>query len=711
MTNIYADDTSISATFKNYDPITKALNAHLLLLEEFFNTWKIKINVDKTVAVLFTRRRKPCTPPTLYSTPLHWSQSTKYLGLDLEKNLTWKQCIIHARDKFRNALRSIYPLICRNSQLNIYNKVLLYTAILRPILTYGCPVWGYAANTNLKLLDNAQNALIRSITKAYRTANRVLAHRSLTTNSRRAPRASTNLDFEFFFETTETTSFLTPTFSFLWDGGTLRVPVPNDVQRPERCLDPLLSDTGYCIGTTQSPARAMARTKQTAVESNEEVMIQSQNGHEQSAVTPEQVCRNFQFLFQLARSKENKLNCVKIELDLQAKISLYSDEDLSKLKNDQKRLDEELKSTYGEITLITCPIETCQIHHPLKNNKTTSNDNSKKDLNLTNDKAKTKQLKRAGEEEFKLPKKTARTIKEIPIEQVVCTSKNKFAVLEVEEEPSGRKSSDPPTAGNYIKIQPATPDDHRDITTLLENIRAEHYIIKQLADRPIKGLPVKTDVSDIEADLVQKGFAVEKVAQFFDQRVLTNFHGRAPPTPTRYGYNSASTLDLAITTNVDWPCTVTSRSELSSDHNPVTFDFITTTHFFLPPNKRYTQMKTNWGKFTQNLTVPDNFTLPDANTPEDIDEQIAAFTDRLHHAYTNASKLLKQNDTFYISRDLNQLFKERNRARKTWHYTRSSADKNILNKLQKQIKRIITKYEQRQWDESLACLEAEDGSL
>ncbi|GFW68457.1 probable RNA-directed DNA polymerase from transposon X-element [Trichonephila clavipes] len=184
----------------------------------------------------------------------------------------------------------------------------------------------------------------------------------------------------------------------------------------------------------------------------------------------------------------------------------------------------------------------------------------------------------------------------------------------------------------------------------------------------------------------------------------------APPTP-RYGHDSASTLDLAISTNVDWPCTVTSISELSSDHNPVTFEFTTTTHFFPPPNKRYTHMKTNWGKFTQNLNIPDNFTLPEANTPEDIDEQIAAFTDRLHQAYKNASKPLKHNDTFYISRDLNQLFKERNRARKIWHYTRSPADKNTLNRLQKQIKKIVLKHEQKQWDESLACLEAEDGSL
>ncbi|GFW71762.1 hypothetical protein TNCV_219761 [Trichonephila clavipes] len=47
----------------------------------------------------------------------------------------------------------------------------------------------------------------------------------------------------------------------------------------------------------------------------------------------------------------------------------------------------------------------------------------------------------------------------------------------------------------------------------------------------------------------------------------------------------------------------------------------------------------------------------------------------------------------------------------TWHYTRSPADKNTLNKLQKHIKKLITKFEQKQWDESLACLEAEDGTL
>ncbi|GFU60521.1 nucleic-acid-binding protein from transposon X-element [Trichonephila clavipes] len=229
------------------------------------------------------------------------------------------------------------------------------------------------------------------------------------------------------------------------------------------------------------------------------------------------------------------------------KRALYSDEDLQMMKEKERKLDAELQSTLGEIPLNHCPIDNCKIHTSKTNSKTnTKNDNLKKDLESVVNKVKSKQLKRAGDGEFKLPKKAARTIKEIPIEKVVCTTGNKFSVLEEEEAPPG-KSSSPLTvkpimlkivesynlivqdvnrkfpgtvnkmAGNYIKIQPATPDDHRDIVTHLENIRAQHYIIKRLADRPIKvvlkGLPVKTDAADIEDDLKSQGFEVEKVAQ------------------------------------------------------------------------------------------------------------------------------------------------------------------------------------------------------
>ncbi|GFV82137.1 hypothetical protein TNCV_2790351 [Trichonephila clavipes] len=43
--------------------------------------------------------------------------------------------------------------------MDMYNKVLLYTAVLRPIISYGCPVWGYAAKTNINILESTANYL------------------------------------------------------------------------------------------------------------------------------------------------------------------------------------------------------------------------------------------------------------------------------------------------------------------------------------------------------------------------------------------------------------------------------------------------------------------------------------------------------------------------------------------------------------------------
>ncbi|GFY16639.1 uncharacterized protein TNCV_2787651 [Trichonephila clavipes] len=43
-----------------------------------------------------------------------------------------------------------------------------WSTVMRPILAYGCPVWGYAAKTNIIILDALQNSTIRMIVKATR---------------------------------------------------------------------------------------------------------------------------------------------------------------------------------------------------------------------------------------------------------------------------------------------------------------------------------------------------------------------------------------------------------------------------------------------------------------------------------------------------------------------------------------------------------------
>ncbi|GFT88387.1 RNA-directed DNA polymerase from mobile element jockey [Trichonephila clavipes] len=165
---MFADDTAVHTTYKRISSVTYALNKHLKLLEKYYDQWKISINVEKSAAVIFTKKRKLLPPPTMYNTTIPWSQSTKYLGIIFDKNLTWRTHIQHMRNKFRKIMFKLYPLIGRNSELSRDNKVLLFTAVMRPILAYGCPVWGYAAKTNINILDTLQNSTIRMIVRACR---------------------------------------------------------------------------------------------------------------------------------------------------------------------------------------------------------------------------------------------------------------------------------------------------------------------------------------------------------------------------------------------------------------------------------------------------------------------------------------------------------------------------------------------------------------
>ncbi|GFU56677.1 probable RNA-directed DNA polymerase from transposon X-element [Trichonephila clavipes] len=166
--NLYADDTAIHATYKNLSTITFAINKHLHHLQNFYDKWKISINVEKSTAIIFTKKQSLPPPIMMYNKQIPWSQEAKYLGIIFDTRLTWKKHIQYTRDKFRKIMFKLYPLIGRNSHLSRENKVLLYTAVMRPIIAYASPVWGYAAKTNINILDTLQNSLIRMIVKATR---------------------------------------------------------------------------------------------------------------------------------------------------------------------------------------------------------------------------------------------------------------------------------------------------------------------------------------------------------------------------------------------------------------------------------------------------------------------------------------------------------------------------------------------------------------
>ncbi|GFX61773.1 hypothetical protein TNCV_1382711 [Trichonephila clavipes] len=54
---------------------------------------------------------------------------------------------------------------------------------------------------------------------------------------------------------------------------------------------------------------------------------------------------------------------------------------------------------------------------------------------------------------------------------------------------------------------------------------------------------------------------------------------------------------------------------------------------------------------------------------------------------------------------------ERNRARKTWQFTRDPSDKRVLNNIQNRIHRKVKAFQNKIWEDELRALDPDDGSL
>ncbi|GFT10256.1 hypothetical protein TNCV_3735261 [Trichonephila clavipes] len=58
--------------------------------------------------------------------------------------------------------------------------MLIYKLVLRPILQYASPIWGHAAYSNIKMLESAQNKIIKIITDSpWNRVSRPIAKRAL----------------------------------------------------------------------------------------------------------------------------------------------------------------------------------------------------------------------------------------------------------------------------------------------------------------------------------------------------------------------------------------------------------------------------------------------------------------------------------------------------------------------------------------------------
>lgn len=176
---LFADDTVTYANSFSAETANVKVKYHLRKLLKYYADWKIKINETKTETLLLTKK--------FTNTQISWKtkindktieekRAAKYLGVTLDKTLSFKPHTTKTIQKTYMTLTKLYPLVNRRSTLPIKTKLLLYKTIIRPTITYAAPVWHNMSNTQYNRLQTTQNKILRLLTNSNRYVNMTQLH-------------------------------------------------------------------------------------------------------------------------------------------------------------------------------------------------------------------------------------------------------------------------------------------------------------------------------------------------------------------------------------------------------------------------------------------------------------------------------------------------------------------------------------------------------
>lgn len=162
---MFADDTAIITRNHNLHIASTQLQTSLNIAYRWYQKWSISVNYSKCEAKIFTLRRITNVPSLeVGGEIIRWkpaSETVKYLGVYLDTRLTWSYHINKKLNQGYARLGQLYPLINRRSTLKIECALLLYRSLIRPLITYACPVWSATSKTNYRKLQTLQNKTLR----------------------------------------------------------------------------------------------------------------------------------------------------------------------------------------------------------------------------------------------------------------------------------------------------------------------------------------------------------------------------------------------------------------------------------------------------------------------------------------------------------------------------------------------------------------------
>ncbi|CAH2005356.1 unnamed protein product [Acanthoscelides obtectus] len=166
----YADDTVVVFHGETWESTGEKLKTDFAKIKNLLDTFKLTLNIKKThyIAFSITMANRPAFNQIKLDNidePLKEVNEIKYLGVVVDKHLKWDRHVLYLSKKIRFFIHKFYAL--RNI-LNIKLLLMIYKALVVPLLVYGIIVWGGMYGSNLGQLKVVQNHIVRIILKKPR---------------------------------------------------------------------------------------------------------------------------------------------------------------------------------------------------------------------------------------------------------------------------------------------------------------------------------------------------------------------------------------------------------------------------------------------------------------------------------------------------------------------------------------------------------------
>ena len=167
---LFADDTTISYSHNDIASKFDLINKELQEVNNWFKANKLSVNASKSNYMVLGTNHKTSnkslrdTGIILDNQLLKRINKTKFLGVTIDQNLTWKTPIDNVSKNISKGIGILYQIKHFVPERILYS---LYCTLILPYINYGILAWGNACKSHLDKVFKLQKKALRIISNSH----------------------------------------------------------------------------------------------------------------------------------------------------------------------------------------------------------------------------------------------------------------------------------------------------------------------------------------------------------------------------------------------------------------------------------------------------------------------------------------------------------------------------------------------------------------